>query len=187
MILFCFAVILLSCNFDESNESQQAENEFEFSDEADTTKYYFVKRVIDGDTFELEGGERVRLIGIDTPEKWESSKLERDAERSQKDKKIIKALGLKATMYADSLLFEQLVRLEPDSTNQDRDRYNRLLRYAYIEDTVLFNLKIIQDGYAYAYTKYPFIYMDEFIQAQRDARENNRGLWSNVDFKEMEE
>ncbi len=186
-LLFLISIILISCNFAEKEKQKPIYFEGESKNQTDTAKYFKVKRVIDGDTFELEDGERVRLIGIDTPEKWESNKLNRDAERSQKDKSIIKALGLKATMYADSLLFEQLVRLEPDSTNQDRDRYNRLLRYAYLQDTILFNLKIIQDGYAYAYTKYPFIYLEQFLQAQREALENNRGLWGDVDFKEMEE
>ncbi len=188
LALLFISAILISCNFAEKEKNEKANlqnNEEDLAD--DTTKYFRVKRVIDGDTFELENGERVRLIGIDTPEKWESNKLTRDAERTQKDKNTIKALGLKATLYANNLLYDQLVRLEPDSTNQNRDRYDRLLRYAYMQDTILFNLKIIQDGYAYAYTKYPFIYMEEFLQAQREARENNRGLWKNSDFNDMEE
>lgn len=188
LILFFFsALIFISCNFIEKKKAESISNKQIIEAQNDTAKYFRVKRVIDGDTFELENGEHVRLLGIDTPEKWESNKLNRDAERTNKDKKTIKALGLKATLYADSLLYDQLVRLEPDSTNQDRDRYKRLLRYAYLQDTILFNLKIIQDGYAYAYIKYPFIYMEEFLKAQREARENNRGLWGNIDFKEMEE
>lgn len=145
-----------------------------------------VKRVIDGDTFELENGERVRLLGIDTPEKWESNKLDKDAEISNKDKEVIKALGYLASMYADSILYGKEVTLIRDSTNSDRDKYNRLLRYAYLESGEMFNLKIIQDGYAFAYTKYPFIYMEEFRKAEREARENERGLWGNIDFLEMD-
>ena len=60
---------------------------------------FVVKRVIDGDTFELDGKDengkylRVRLLGIDTPEKFESGKLDKDVERSGKDKKTIQRLG----------------------------------------------------------------------------------------------
>ena len=142
-------------------------------------------KVYDGDTFQIDTGEKVRLLGIDTPEKWNSSKLDKDSERSGKDKEVIKALGQLASDYAEKLLLNQKVTLIGDSTNSDTDRYSRLLRYAYLEDGTLFNLKIIQDGYAYAYTKYPVIYMQEFIEAQREARENSRGLWGDINFEEM--
>jgi len=56
------------------------------------------------------------------------------------------------------------------------------LRYAYLEDGTFFNLKIIQDGYAYAYTKNPIIYSEDFLNAQKESRENNRGLWGNENF-----
>lgn len=144
-----------------------------------------VKRVIDGDTFELENGERVRLLGIDTPEKYDSKKMEADIERSQKDKGLIKRLGELSSFYSDSILFGKYVKLVSDSTNSNRDRYSRLLRYVYLENGEMFNLKIIQDGYAYAYTKYPFIHIEKFRKAEHDARENNLGLWGNIDFNEM--
>lgn len=146
-----------------------------------------VIKVYDGDTFQIETGEKVRLLGIDTPEKWESSKLDKDSERTFKDKEAIKKLGQLASEYAEALLLNKTVILKADSTNSDKDRYGRLLRYAYLEDGSLFNLKIIQDGYAYAYTKYPVIYIEEFLKAQTEARENNRGLWGNIDFKDMGE
>lgn len=112
-------------------------------------------KVYDGDTFQIDTGDKVRLLGIDTPEKWESGKLDKDSERSGKDKETIKALGQLASDYTEKLLLNQKVTLVADSTNSDTDRYGRLLRYAYLEDGTFFNLKIIQDGYAYAYTKYP--------------------------------
>jgi len=146
---------------------------------------YLVTKVYDGDTFQIDTGEKVRLLGIDTPEKWESGKLDKDSERSGKDKELIKALGKLASDYAENILFNQQVILIADSTNSDKDRYGRLLRYAYLQDGTLFNLKIIQDGYAYAYTKYPVIYIQEFIEAQREARENSRGLWGDINFEEM--
>lgn len=146
---------------------------------------YLVTKVNDGDTFEIETGDRVRLLGIDTPEKWESGKLDKDSERSGKDKETIKKLGALASEYTENTLLNKKVILISDSTNSDKDRYGRLLRYAYLEDGTFFNLKIIQDGYAYAYTKYPIIFQNEFLEAQRQARENSLGLWGNIDFEEM--
>lgn len=144
--------------------------------------YYTVTKVIDGDTFQIETGERVRLLGIDTPEKWESNKLDKDSERTGKDKETIKQLGKLASDYSESILLNTKVQLLPDSTNSDTDRYGRLLRYAYLEDGTFFNLKIIQDGYAYAYTKYPFIFMSEFVKSQKEAMLYKKGLWHNSDY-----
>lgn len=68
-------------------------------------EYSYVTKVIDGDTFEIDTGERVRLLGIDNPEKWDSNKLNRDSERTGKDKEIIK-LGELASDYIENLLFK---------------------------------------------------------------------------------
>lgn len=144
-----------------------------------------VIKVYDGDTFQIETGEKVRLLVIDTPEKWDSGKLDKDSERSGKDKDVIKALGQLESDYAEMILLNQKVILVADSTNSDKDRYGRLLRYAYLEDGTFFNLKIFHYGYAYAYTKYPVIYMHVFLDAQSEARENSRGLWSDINFEEM--
>lgn len=144
-----------------------------------------VTRIVDGDTFEIESGEKVRLIGIDTPEKFESNKLNNDSQISEKGKKVIKKLGELSSLYSKKELLNFNIKLVPDSTNSDKDRYGRLLRYVFINDTILFNLQIIKDGYAYAYIKYPFIYMEQFMEAQRVARENKIGLWGDIDFKEM--
>ena len=91
-----------------------------------------VVRVIDGDTFEIEGGERVRLIGVDTPE-------------SVKPDTPVECFGKESSDYLRSLVEGKEVRLERDRT--DRDRYARLLRYAYLGD-VFINERIVRDGYA---------------------------------------
>ncbi len=142
-----------------------------------------VARVVDGDTYELAGGEKVRLVGIDTPELHESSKLRSDAERSGVTKNVIKILGKKAKQYARRLVEGRRVMLRRDSQTGDRDRYGRLLRYVFLEDGTSINLKMISDGYAHAYTRFPFDEMEEYRRAERDARENERGLWSDDAFR----
>jgi micrococcal nuclease len=138
---------------------------------------FLVKHVIDGDTFELESKERVRLLGIDTPEKFQSDKLDRDAERTQSDKKTIQKLGTLSSEYAKKLVEGKQVVLLPEPNHENKDRYGRLLRYVYLEDGTFINKKLVADGYAYAYRKYPLSKLDEFIQAEKEAREKNRGLW----------
>jgi micrococcal nuclease len=136
-----------------------------------------VSRVVDGDTFVLSNKERVRLIGIDTPEKFESRKLDKDVLRSNKDKTAIQELGEKASQYVKNLVEGKIVTLKTDRYSSDRDKYNRLLRYIYLEDGTCLNAKIIQDGYANAYTKFQFEKEEEFKRLEKEARLNNRGLW----------
>jgi micrococcal nuclease len=136
-----------------------------------------VKRVVDGDTFVMSNNERVRLIGIDTPEKFQSSKLEKDAERTGKDKKAIQELGKVASEYVKNMVEGKVVTLVRDGKSSDKDKYNRLLRYIYLEDGTCVNAKIIEDGYANAYTKFPFDKEIEFRKLEKEARTNKRGLW----------
>lgn len=140
----------------------------------------FVKKVYDGDTYQIEFNgrvEKVRALGIDTPERYESDKLYMDGERSGQDIKIIMRLGEISTLYADSLLKGKEVILEKDKIGDDRDSHRRLLRFIYLEDGTFVNMKIVEDGYATAYRKFPNSKTDEFINAENSARLNKKGLW----------
>jgi len=138
--------------------------------------YYTVKRVVDGDTLLLKEGQRVRLIGVDTPEVHISKKLYRDAERSGRDIKTIRELGKRASDFVKSLVKPgDRIRLEYDW--QKVDKYGRILAYVYLEDGTFLNAEIIKKGYGNAYTRFPFKYMDEFRGYEREARENKKGLW----------
>ena len=141
-----------------------------------------IKRVIDGDTLLLGNGERVRLIGVDTPEVHESGKLHKDAERSQRDIETIRNLGQKSSAFVKKMVKGKRVRLEFDQANAargNRDRYGRILAYVYLEDGTFLNAEIVKQGYGVAYTKYPFNYMEEFRVYEREARKQKKGLWGN--------
>ncbi len=135
-----------------------------------------VTRVVDGDTLRLENGERVRLIGIDTPEVHESAKLYRDARRTGQDAAVIRKLGKQASNFTRGLVEGKRVRLEFDV--EKRDRYERLLAYVYLKDGTFVNAEIVKQGYASPYTFPPNVrYADLFVKLNREARENRRGLW----------
>ena len=143
-----------------------------------------VTRVIDGDTYELSDGRTVRLIGIDTPEKHPSGKLRRDATRSGRDARAIQVLGRAASRHAEQLVRGKRVELEFDPSNTSsghRDRYGRTLAYVWVIENgrrvFQVNRRLVADGYAYAYTSYPFRYADEFRRLQAEARMRKRGLW----------
>lgn len=128
-----------------------------------------VVRVVDGDTIvaEVDGtDERVRLIGIDTPE-------------SVKPGSPVECFGKEASAHTAELLPEGTpIRLELDV--EERDRYDRLLAYVYrASDGEFVNLALARDGYAAQATFPPNVaHEEEFRAAVRAARESGAGLWS---------
>jgi len=136
----------------------------------DETKasYYQVTKVIDGDTIDvsIDGTiSRVRLIGIDTPETVDP-------------RKSVECFGKEASDQMKYLLGGKNVRLEYDATQDDKDKYGRLLRYVFRDDGMFVNQWMIENGFANEYTyNIPYQYQKEFKQAERLARENQRGLW----------
>jgi micrococcal nuclease len=134
--------------------------------------------VYDGDTIKLADAEKVRFVGIDTPESSRNKKLFRDASRSGEDINKILAMGRSAKEYTKGLLEGRRVRLEFDI--EKRDKYGRLLAYVYrVDDGLFVNEDIIRNGYAYPMTIPPNVrHADEFKKLFREAQKAERGLWS---------
>jgi endonuclease YncB( thermonuclease family) len=137
---------------------------------------YEVVEFADGDTIvvDMNGqAERVRFIGVDTPE-------------TQDPRVAVQCFGKVASEFTKSLIGTSPVRLEADPTNTNRDRYDRLLRYAYLPDGRLINAEVIKQGYGFAYTLFPFEKMEEFREYERQAREQGLGLWGSCRIQEDE-
>ena len=125
----------------------------------------FVTRVVDGDTFVaiVDSEEvKVRLVGIDTPE--------------IKTKDASDCYALEAKLKLKELIEKQQVRLTSDSFQPDKDRYGRLLRYAFLEDLDI-NKELISLGYARAYTKIKSDQLVTYLDLEQEAREGSKGLW----------
>ncbi len=131
-----------------------------------------VVRIVDGDTLVLTaidvgeldrrtGGRKARLIGIDTPEVYSG----------------VECMGREASAFARRELEgkEVVVGFDVDPI----DRYGRALVYVWTLDGAFFNERIVSQGFASPMTVPPNVrYAELFVRAARDARENDRGLWS---------
>ncbi len=135
-----------------------------------------IARVVDGDTVALTDGRHVRLLGVDTPEKWPSAKLNKDSLRTGQSIPEIVALGKQATAHTEQLLANRKVRLEYD--REPTDKYHRTLAYIYTRTNVLVNAQIIADGYGCALTRYPIKLKAQMVNAQHSAQQRHAGLWS---------
>jgi len=128
-----------------------------------------IVRVVDGDTVRARIGgrvERVRLIGIDTPE-------------TVKPNTPVQCFGREASARTKALLPKgSLIHLVTDV--EARDRYLRLLAYVYRDvDGAFVNLLLVEEGYAAPYTYPPNVaHAAEFVAAAARARDAQRGLWS---------
>lgn len=132
--------------------------------------HYRVERYIDGDTIAVVVNgkhETVRLIGVDTPE-------------THRPNSPVQCYGPAASSYTKTRIQSQggMIQLTTDNIGDDRDRYDRLLRYVLLPDGVNLNQELIAKGYGFAYTSFPFSKSTEFKTAQRNAQAKKLGLWS---------
>lgn len=114
-----------------------------------------VTKVLDGDTVELENGQKVRFIGINTPEKGKKYSTE--------------AAELTTDLTSEGIII--VMDTEPE------DQYDRLLRYVFTSDTFV-NAELVRQGLATRFPVEPNIkYADLFKCLENDAKNNKRGLW----------
>lgn len=121
--------------------------------------------VFDGDTVELNTGQRVRYLGIDTPE-------------IDHENNTAEPFGFEARRYNERLVLNKTVRLEYD--RERYDRYGRLLAYIFLSDGTLVNEVLLQEGLGY----YLFVtakgeYDKRLLAAQQQAMATGKGIWKN--------
>mgnify|MGYP001359609830 CR=1 FL=1 len=121
-----------------------------------------VIRIVDGDTIEIEGKQKIRYIGINTPELH-------DPRRS------IECFGQAASDENKKLVEGKEVSIQRDVS--ETDKYKRLLRYVWVGD-IFVNDYLVRQGFAQVSTFPPDVkYQQQFLDAQKEAQENSRGLW----------
>jgi micrococcal nuclease len=123
-----------------------------------------VSRVVDGDTFYCQDGQKVRLIGVDSPER------QQQPFGDQARRALLKLLppGIAVVLQRD---------VTPT------DRYGRVLAYVWIGSTLV-NEAMVQQGWAVLYTVPPNVkYAERLERAQKEARARGTGLWSGTGFE----
>lgn len=120
--------------------------------------YAKVTKVIDGDTITIDTGQKIRYIGINTPE----------IETSE-------CYATEASKINSNLVLGKTVKLEKDVS--EVDKYGRLLRYVYLDNQMI-NDELVKDGFAKIETVPPDVkFKGQFIKSEKYAKENNRGIW----------
>lgn len=131
---------------------------------------YLVTKIVDGDTIIIARNsqtETVRLVGINTPETVDP-------------RTGAECFGREASAQMSLLALNRQVYLEPDPTQSDRDRYNRLLRFVFLEDGTDIGLSLIKQGFAHQtlYSAKPHKYHPQYLQAEQFAITQQLGLWN---------
>lgn len=134
-------------------------------DPAVADREYLVQRVVDGDTLLLANRDRVRLLGVDTPE-------------SVAPDRPVEPFGIAAAEFTRLRVEGRRVRLGFDKERVDR--FGRILAYVYLEDGTMLNEELIRAGLSEAQLQYPYsaAMKRRFRTAESEAREAERGLWS---------
>lgn len=126
-----------------------------------------VLAVADGDTILVDmygETETIRFIGVDTPETHHPSKP-------------VQCFGPEASDYTTNKIVGEYVRLEADPLSDNRDRYDRLLRFVYTKDGELLNQSLVSDGFGFAVEAFDHTKMKAFLNSQELAKSQQRGLW----------
>lgn len=130
--------------------------------------YYQVKKVYDGDTVLLSNGNKVRFLGINTPE-------------VEGRHKSAQAGGEEAKRWLQKTLKNKKIRLEKDVEKQDK--YNRLLAHLFTKDKQHINLELVKRGLATVNIHPPNLkYTNELIKAQQQAEQNKLGVWQRKEY-----
>lgn len=131
--------------------------------------------VYDGDTLKIDNFGKVRLIGIDSPERENSNRDQFLLDQGVSIAKQRQAYQLAKQFNIKNAKGKKVV-LEFDESR--RDRHNRLLAYVYLPDGRLLNRLLVEQGLAVVYRRFSFEMKTDFLSAEEHARRSGVGLWA---------
>lgn len=164
--------------------------------ESDSARYhgktFIVIRVVDGDTLDLDVEDvfndkpqtRVRLWGVDTPEThdWRTSK---DSSHTKESNPMY--YGREASAFTKQLVLNERVTVQLEPVKNSRGKYGRLLAYIFLPDGRMLNEELLKEGYGYADERFSHMHRQDFVELEKEAQRENRGLWQDVKPEQMPE
>lgn len=179
MKLFWIALLLPILANAEIFRWQDSKGRFSFSDRPQAGSqlievkpgyaFHFVEHVYDGDTVLLDNGQKVRLLGINTPEVEGRYKLAEPG-------------GNEAKIWLEKRLSGKKVRLETDSDK--KDKYGRTLAHIFTEDHSHVNVELVKRGLAWVSIHPPNLkYVQELGSAQKQAEMGRKGVWKLKEYQ----
>lgn len=135
-----------------------------------------VSWIYDGDTLKVDGVGKVRLIGIDSPERNASPRDGYYLKHYHIQPERLRDISEQALAFNIQSIKGRLVRLEFDLVQQDK--FGRTLAYVYLTDGTLLNRLLIEKGLAFCYRRFNFRMKQDFLDAEKQARQKNLGLWA---------
>jgi len=178
--LFLAAVVWLDRSFHSHPETFTSTKKTQETDDWDkyNEKSFTVVKVVDGDTIDINMPDgnylttRIRLLGIDTPE-------------TEKSPGGAMYYGKEASEFASKTALGQKVTVLLDKMSKTRDKYNRLLCHIRLADGRILNEELVSEGFAYADTRFPHSYFEKYIQLEKQARNEKKGLWEKITPDQM--
>ncbi len=141
-------------------------------------KTFTVVKVVDGDTIDIDVPDgkfpdtRIRLLAVDTPE-------------TDKSPSGAMYFGKEASDFVRKIAMEQKVTVLLDKLSKTRDKYGRLLAFVRFADGKILNEELVSQGFAYADTRFPHSDYEKFMQLEKTAQEQKKGLWEKVTPDQM--
>ncbi len=141
-------------------------------------KSFTVVNVVDGDTIDIAPSAadpnitRIRLLGVDTPE-------------TKHPRMSVQYYGPQASHFVTQFTLNNTIIVLLDPTSDIRGKYGRLLAYIQLENGSILNELLLEQGFAYADTRFPYSRKALYLRLERDARTSGRGLWENVTFEQL--
>ena len=134
-----------------------------------------VSWVYDGDTIKVDGIGKVRLIGIDAPEKKASLRDDYYQRHDQIDPRTLRNIAQQAFKFNIREVKNRKVKLEFD--HERTDSYGRTLAYVILPNGRMLNQLLLEKGLAAVYRRFDFQHKSEFLRAEKSARDQQLGLW----------
>lgn len=167
-LVFATLFVLWFRQFDWNILKQSIDNNLDYdsaselNEATESAKHFQSVVIIDGDTIDVNG-QRIRYIGINTPELGTG-------------KGVSDCFAKEAADFNRNLTIKGELRLEKDVS--ETDKYGRLLRYVYLQDGQMVNELLVEEGYARAATYPPDVkYAERFRQLEKEAKLLGKGLW----------